>query len=77
MCVAVSAARLGCKVALINDRPLLGGNNTVLRYVFIWVDALKLVHIRLSADCRRSLLLHVRVMPNLHNTMRIRRKWIG
>lgn len=28
MCAAVSAARLGCKVALINDRPLLGGNNS-------------------------------------------------
>lgn len=26
--VAVSAARLGCKVALINDRPVLGGNNS-------------------------------------------------
>lgn len=25
---AVSAARLGCKVALINDRPILGGNNS-------------------------------------------------
>lgn len=25
---AVSAARLGCKVALINDRPVLGGNNS-------------------------------------------------
>ena len=28
MCAAVSAARLGCKVALINDRPVLGGNNS-------------------------------------------------
>lgn len=27
MSAAVSAARLGCKVALINDRPVLGGNN--------------------------------------------------
>lgn len=27
-CTAVSAARLGCKVALIQDRPLLGGNNS-------------------------------------------------
>ena len=27
MCAAISAARLGCKVALINDRPILGGNN--------------------------------------------------
>ena len=25
---AVSAARLGCKVALVNDRPILGGNNS-------------------------------------------------
>jgi len=25
---AVAAARLGCKVALINDRPILGGNNS-------------------------------------------------
>ncbi|MDR0845452.1 MAG: FAD-dependent oxidoreductase [Tannerella sp.] len=25
---AISAARLGCKVALINDRPVLGGNNS-------------------------------------------------
>lgn len=25
---AVSAARLGCKVALLNDRPVLGGNNS-------------------------------------------------
>ena len=25
---AVSAARLGCKVALINDRPVIGGNNS-------------------------------------------------
>lgn len=28
MCAAVSAARLGCKVALIHDRPQLGGNNS-------------------------------------------------
>lgn len=28
MCAAVSAARFGCKVALINDRPILGGNNS-------------------------------------------------
>ena len=28
MCAAVAAARLGCKVALVNDRPLLGGNNS-------------------------------------------------
>lgn len=28
MCAAVSAGRLGCKVALINDRPVVGGNNS-------------------------------------------------
>lgn len=28
MCAAVAAARLDCKVALINDRPVLGGNNS-------------------------------------------------
>ena len=28
MCAAVSAARLGCKVALVNDRPVFGGNNS-------------------------------------------------
>ena len=28
MCAAVSAARLGCNVALVNDRPVLGGNNS-------------------------------------------------
>ncbi|MGM9735724.1 MAG: FAD-dependent oxidoreductase [Candidatus Cryptobacteroides sp.] len=28
MCAAVSSARLGCKVALVNDRPVLGGNNS-------------------------------------------------
>lgn len=28
MCAAVTASRLGCKVALINDRPVLGGNNS-------------------------------------------------
>jgi hypothetical protein len=28
ICAAVSAARLGCHVALINDRPVLGGNNS-------------------------------------------------
>jgi len=28
MCAAVSASRLGCKVALINDRPVVGGNNS-------------------------------------------------
>ncbi len=27
-CTAISAARLGCKVALIQDRPVLGGNNS-------------------------------------------------
>ena len=27
-CAAVSAARLGCKVALIHNRPVLGGNNS-------------------------------------------------
>ena len=28
MCAAVSASRLGCRVALVNDRPVLGGNNS-------------------------------------------------
>ena len=28
MCAAAAASRLGCKVALINDRPVLGGNNS-------------------------------------------------
>ena len=28
MSAAASAARLGCKVALVNDRPVLGGNNS-------------------------------------------------
>lgn len=28
MSAAVSAGRLGCKVALINDRPVVGGNNS-------------------------------------------------
>ena len=28
MCSAISAARLGCKVALVHDRPVLGGNNS-------------------------------------------------
>jgi hypothetical protein len=28
ICAAVSAARLGLKVAMINDRPVLGGNNS-------------------------------------------------
>ena len=28
ICTAVSAARLGCKVALIQNRPVLGGNNS-------------------------------------------------
>ena len=28
MCAAVSAARNGCRVALVNDRPVLGGNNS-------------------------------------------------
>ncbi|MDR0413416.1 MAG: FAD-dependent oxidoreductase [Dysgonamonadaceae bacterium] len=28
ICAALSAARLGCRVALINDRPVLGGNNS-------------------------------------------------
>ena len=27
-CAAVSAARLGCRVALVQDRPVLGGNNS-------------------------------------------------
>lgn len=28
ICAATAAARLGCKVALVNDRPVLGGNNS-------------------------------------------------
>ena len=28
MCAAVSASRLGCRVALVNDRPVRGGNNS-------------------------------------------------
>lgn len=28
MCAAATASRLGCRVALINDRPVLGGNNS-------------------------------------------------
>ncbi len=28
ICAAVSAARFGCKVALVNDRPVAGGNNS-------------------------------------------------
>jgi succinate dehydrogenase/fumarate reductase flavoprotein subunit len=26
ICASISSARLGCKVALIHDRPVLGGN---------------------------------------------------
>lgn len=28
MCATATAARLGCRVALVNDRPVLGGNNS-------------------------------------------------
>lgn len=28
ICAAITAARLGCKVALVQDRPVLGGNNS-------------------------------------------------
>jgi hypothetical protein len=28
ICAAITAARLGCRVALLNDRPVLGGNNS-------------------------------------------------
>ena len=28
ICTAITAARLGCKVALVQDRPVLGGNNS-------------------------------------------------
>ena len=28
MCASATASRLGCRVALINDRPILGGNNS-------------------------------------------------
>ena len=28
ICTAISAARLGCKTALIQNRPVLGGNNS-------------------------------------------------
>lgn len=28
MCASATASRLGCKVALVNDRPVLGGNNS-------------------------------------------------
>lgn len=28
LCTSISAARLGCKVALVQDRPVLGGNNS-------------------------------------------------
>lgn len=28
MCAAATASRLGCRVALVNDRPVLGGNNS-------------------------------------------------
>lgn len=28
MCAAAAASRLGCRVALVNDRPVLGGNNS-------------------------------------------------
>lgn len=28
VCASIAATRLGCKVALIQDRPLLGGNSS-------------------------------------------------
>jgi len=35
LCAAISAARLGCKVALIQDRYVLGGNNSsAIRFGF-------------------------------------------
>lgn len=40
MCAAVSAARLGLKVALVNDRPVLGGNNSAEIRVHLgaWIE---------------------------------------
>ena len=35
-CAAVSAARLGLKVALVHDRPVLGGNNS--SEVRVWLQ---------------------------------------
>lgn len=36
ICAAVSAARLGCRVALVQDRPVLGGNNS--SEIAVWLN---------------------------------------
>ena len=76
MCAAVSAARLGCKVALINERPLLGGNNSSEIRVHLG-GRIEVGPYKALGGLQKEFAPSRQGNPNLQNTMRIRRKWIG
>ena len=74
MSAAVSAGRLGCKVALINDRPVVGGNNSSEIRVHLGGRIEEGTYKELGG-------LQKEFGPekggNRQNIMKIRRKWIG
>ena len=72
----MSAARLGCRVALINDRPVVGGNNSSEIRVHLG-GRIEEGLIRNLAVCRKNLVRKREEMHNQQNIMKTRRKWIG
>ena len=72
MSAAVSAARLGCKVALINDRPVLGGNNSSEIRVerLIWDNILN------WAACKRNSVRSGKAMHSRAISMKMRKNRI-
>ena len=59
MCAATAAARLGCKVALVNDRPVLGGNNSAEVRVHLGG------HVEIGPNKGLGRMIQVRVMPSI------------
>ncbi|MCS2347032.1 FAD-dependent oxidoreductase [Bacteroides thetaiotaomicron] len=76
MSTAVSAARLGCKVALINDRPVVGGNNSSEIRVHLG-GAIEIGKYPELGGCKKSSVPSRRVMHNRQAIMKIIKKWNG
>jgi len=51
ICAAISAARLGCSVALVHDRPVLGGNaSSEIRVSISGADTARIYEVRVYSD---------------------------
>lgn len=74
MSAAVSATRLGCKVALINDRPVVGGNNSSEIRVHLGGN-IKIGKYK-EWEVYKNSARQEEEMPNLPKFMKTQRKWV-